>query len=90
MPQDVKATFSCFDAEQLQNFNVTAQRSADTESGAMIPILAKFRDQAARGAMLQPKLCPACITWLPHWGAALPGIYPLIATSFLGLYVLNI
>ncbi|GAB6057071.1 hypothetical protein JCM31598_01880 [Desulfonatronum parangueonense] len=42
---------------------------------AGIPIDAKFRDQAT-GAMLQPELCPECVTPLPHWGAALPGFIP--------------
>ncbi|GAB6058471.1 hypothetical protein JCM31598_15880 [Desulfonatronum parangueonense] len=42
---------------------------------------AEFREKAT-GAMLQPELCPECVTPLPHWGAVLPGFIPLFATSF--------
>ncbi|GAB6058912.1 hypothetical protein JCM31598_20290 [Desulfonatronum parangueonense] len=61
---------------------VTAQKLRSMKFPcAGIPINAEFRDQAT-GAMLQPKLCPECVTPLPHWGAALPGFIPLNATSF--------
>ncbi|WP_459938236.1 hypothetical protein [Desulfonatronum parangueonense] len=35
---------------------------------------AEFRDPDI-GAMLQPELGSQCVTPLPHWGAALPGLF---------------